>query len=205
MTDTTPVPYELIGICGHQGSGKNYIGEIVIPQAFEPKSTLVVSFADHFKVEGIVKFGLDYNKVYHNKDYKTRKVLQKTGTEEGRDKYGENIWVDTLSTWMKVYHERGIQRFVIVDVRFPNEVEWLKKVGGTLIKIEAPDRFEERVRNESGDDEERYQSIINHPSEAFIDSIQNCDIFIDNRKNAKDVVLQMKEQLERIKNRNNTN
>jgi hypothetical protein len=203
MSDPTPVPYELIGICGHQGSGKNYVGEIVIPRAFPEKPTLVVSFADHFKVEGISKHGLEYHKVYHQKDFQTRKVLQKTGTEEGRDKFGENIWVDTLATWMKVYHERGIQRFVIVDVRFPNEVEWLKRVGGIIIKIDASDRFEERVRQEAGDDEERYQSIVNHPSEAFIDSIDNYDILLNNRKDAPDIVIQLKDAVQSLQNSGN--
>ena len=92
------------------------------------KNTLVISFADHFKVDSINKNNLSFDKVFNNKDDQTRKQLQLIGTENGRNKYGENIWINIIDTWMKIYNQRGIERFVITDLRFKNEYEYLKKM-----------------------------------------------------------------------------
>ena len=86
-----------------------------------------MAFADHFKIDAINKQNLQYDKVFGEKDNETRKQLQYMGTENGRDKYGQDIWINTLDTWMKLYHERGIERFIITDLRFKNEYEYLKK------------------------------------------------------------------------------
>mgnify|MGYP001265092179 CR=1 FL=1 len=83
---------------------------------------------------------------------------------------------------MDMYHSRGVERFIITDVRFVNEAEWLKRCGGKLIKIEAPDRYHERLMQESGGNQERYDSIKNHPSEKNIRNIKNIDFIINNSK-----------------------
>ena len=54
----------------------------------------------------------------------------KKGTEEGRLKYGEDIWAKTLQMWIRVYKDRGLERVIVTDLRFPNEVKWLKQQGG---------------------------------------------------------------------------
>ena len=77
---------EIIGLLGHQGVGKNYIAEYVIPEVIPTKkNTVVIAFADHLKINCITKQGADYDKVYGEKDYETRKMLQREGTEEGRE------------------------------------------------------------------------------------------------------------------------
>lgn len=58
---------EIYGLLGHQGVGKNYIAEKVLPKVLPNKQTVVLAFADHFKVDSICKYGLDYNKVYGKK------------------------------------------------------------------------------------------------------------------------------------------
>lgn len=62
-----------------------------------------------------------------------RRLLQVFGTEVGRELLGEDIWVDIAK---KKIAPAG--RFIITDVRFPNEVKMVKSVGGTLIKIVRP-------------------------------------------------------------------
>ena len=73
---------EIIGLLGHQGVGKNYIAEKILPFILEEKPTIVLAFADHFKIDCICKHGIEYDKVFGKKDYKTRKILQRVGTEE---------------------------------------------------------------------------------------------------------------------------
>ena len=132
---------EIIGLLGHQGVGKNYIAENILPDIFYDRNYLVLAFADHFKVDCICKHKLNYNKVFYKKDFEIRKKLQQIGTEEGRNVYGSDIWINILETWMKVFNSRGVGLFIISDVRFQNEVDWIKKLGGTVIKINAPKRY----------------------------------------------------------------
>ena len=142
--------YELFGFGGKQGVGKNYIAEKIFIPKLQRKNTLVMAFGDHFKVDTCTKYNRPYESVFINKDFETRKILQITGTEEGRNKYGQDIWINTVDTWMRVYSERGIERFVITDIRFPNELEFIKSKGGTTIKIEAPNRNMTKLLYESG-------------------------------------------------------
>lgn len=63
-----------------------------------------------------------------------RRLLQRLGTEGGRDIMGENIWVDTAFKRARL-DGAGL---VITDVRFPNEAESIKARGGRVIRITRP-------------------------------------------------------------------
>ena len=171
---------EVIGLLGYQGVGKNFIAENVLDEILPKKNTLIMAFADHFKIDCICKHNVDYDKIFVNKDLESRKLLQKVGTEEGRDVYGENIWVKTLETWMKVYHDRGIKRFIISDVRFQNEVDWIKSIGGKVIKINADDRRKKKLLEEVDNNAERIKEIVNHRTEKGLDNVTNYDFEVDN-------------------------
>lgn len=54
----------IIGLIGHQGVGKNYIAEKVLPDILPQENTVVLAFADHFKIDCITKYNADYDKVY---------------------------------------------------------------------------------------------------------------------------------------------
>ena len=183
---------ELIGLLGNQGVGKNYIADILMNQSDAP--TLILSFADHFKVDCVCKHEMEYNKIFHKKDNETRKKLQKIGTEEGRNVYGENIWIKITETWIKTFNLRGITRFIIPDVRFQNEVDWIKSLGGKVIKIQALCRYKERLHEESGGNQEEINKILNHVSEKGVDEISNYDIIINNDPDDN-----LEEQLKNIK------
>lgn len=62
-----------------------------------------------------------------------RRILQKFGTEGGRDVFGENVWTDLA---LRQITTPG--HWVVTDVRFPNEVEMIRHVEGMLIKIVRP-------------------------------------------------------------------
>ncbi len=171
---------ELIGLLGHQGVGKNYIAEVILPKILPKKNTVVLAFADHFKIDSICKYNASFDKVFGEKDYETRRLLQKVGTEDGRHKYGYDIWIRTTETWIKILHSRGVERFIISDVRFLNEAEWIKSLNGKLIKIESPIRFKQRLLKETNNDEDKINEIINHPSESNVDNISIYDICVNN-------------------------
>ena len=65
-------------------------------------------------------------------------MLQDYINEEGKNKYGPDIWINILDNWIKLYSSQGVERFIITDVRFLNEVKYIKKLGGIIFRIIVP-------------------------------------------------------------------
>ncbi len=179
---------EVIGLLGYQGVGKNYIAENILNEILPKENTLIMAFADHFKIDCINKHNVEFNKIYLNKDIESRKLLQRVGTEEGRDVYGDDIWVNVLESWMRVYNNRGIKRFIICDVRFQNEVNWIKKIGGIVIKINANDRRRTKLLEETSNNEEKVKEICDHRTESELENVKGYDYEVNNSvgKNIKE-------------------
>jgi len=59
-----------------------------------------------------------------------RRLMQVFGTEIGRKMFGENFWVDIALAGLN-----SNQRVVIADVRFPNEADAIKNLGGQVWRI----------------------------------------------------------------------
>lgn len=167
---------EIIGFLGKRGVGKDYVAEKLFQQQNKP--TLLVALADHFKIDGIVDLNLEFDKVFGEKDLYTRKMLQDLGTKFGREKNNPNIWIDKLENWIRIHNKRGIQKFIVTDLRFQNEVDWIHKLGGIVVKIESPKRNRQRIKREESNQEDN--ETRNHISEIGIDNIKNFNICIYN-------------------------
>jgi hypothetical protein len=131
-----------------------------------------MAFADHIKVSVASEANIPIETVLTgSKDPDIRKKLQTRGTEEGRDKYGADIWVRALDNWIKLRELRGDHSDVILitDCRFPNEAQWIEDQKGLLIRIHAPDRNRHRLNIESSGKPKVYNSIANHISETALD------------------------------------
>jgi len=101
---------------------------------------------------------------------KDRKLLQWIGTEWGRDSISPTLWVDI---WKKeVEYQQLNQNNIVIcdDVRFDNEAEAIKAMGGIVINISA-NNTEKRIDTKSG--------IVQHSSEAGIKP-ELIDCRIDN-------------------------
>ena len=125
---------------------------------------------------------IEYNKFFIKKDTETRKKLQEIGTEFGRNKYGEDIWIKIVYNWIKVYVSRGIKRFIITDVRFENEVNFIKQLNGIIIRVYAPDRNIIKLRQESNNNQDIIDKLQKHPSELYVKNFKGYKYFIDNRR-----------------------
>lgn len=62
-----------------------------------------------------------------------RRLLQRLGTEAGRQTLGENIWVDAT---LKDY--TSYENWVVSDARFLNEFDAITQRGGDIWRIERP-------------------------------------------------------------------
>ena len=78
-----------------------------------------------------------------------REALRLEGTESTRDIIAFDFWV--WSVEMKIKNQlskNSNSHFVISDVRFPNEISWIKSMGGTTVRIirgEEPDWWDAAV------------------------------------------------------------
>jgi len=123
----------IIGICGHKGSGKDYLANILK----EYTGFKVVHFADPIKdiLCDLFKITKDeLNELKDSEDLKIlgtnmRSILQTFGTNIMQTFCGKRIWVDL------VLKEDNL---IIADVRFQHEVDAILEKGGFIIKLDSP-------------------------------------------------------------------
>ena len=169
---------QVIGISGKLGSGKDYLTHnILLPlwSQLDPGSPiLTLALADHLKVEVLNKCtrkdgsSFEFGSLFGPKDEESRKALQTYGTEVGRLTHGEDIWSRILETWIHSHYQNGVRRFIITDIRFLSDFEWIKKLGGKVIRIISPQRTLSRIQKETSDPLKQ-KEIMNHRSETELD------------------------------------
>ena len=64
-----------------------------------------------------------------------RRLLQRLGTEGGREVLGDNVWIDAAFARIENLLDAGAP-VVVTDVRFTNEAEAIVKAGGQVMRIE---------------------------------------------------------------------
>ena|SRR5690606_7031810 len=73
-----------------------------------------------------------------------RSLLQRFGTEVGRERFGEDFWVALLDQELEqvqtLRHELtgDYANIVVTDVRFPNEADWVRDMGGVVVRVTRP-------------------------------------------------------------------
>lgn len=147
----------VIGFCGYAQSGKDTAAGFLTAHGYERLafadalrdsvyllnpivrvSSIGNADCEYERVQDLVdRVGWDVAKVSYPE---IRQLLQRMGTEVGRALYGESFWVDRVLTQMgrstTSYGEDVIVgNYVITDVRFPNEVEAVRSVGGKVVRI----------------------------------------------------------------------
>ena len=134
----------IIGLSGYAQSGKNTVADILV----DHHGFIQLAFADAIRdfiyeinplvscsptgyLQDLVNLkGWDEAK----QEPQVRKLLQSTGVA-GRNMIDEYLWVALTLSQIKDPQEG---RYVITDVRFPNEAAALTAQGGQLWRIERP-------------------------------------------------------------------
>lgn len=128
-----------------------------------------------------------------------RKLLQLMGTECGRNIIHPNVWVNALMADYTPYNREYIghgdhtvieNNWIITDVRFPNEVEAIKKQGGLVFRVNRvidqmctcgiPHSKHFNFDKEGNPTSSLYRHIFrpiidSHPSETALDSYIDWD------------------------------
>ena len=174
---------KLIGLSGKLGSGKNYIAEKVIAPYFQDKyNILILGFGDQVKNELYARdLDLTYDLLYDHKSFESRKKLQEYATENGRDKYNQDMWVRGLDMQIETFYKRSPKECLIIicDVRFINEANYIKNKNGFLFRIEASKRTECRYWKEANNEYDKFINISKHESEINLDNYNFDNIILN--------------------------
>lgn len=119
----------IIGLVGTAGAGKDTF--------FRALDLVGVAchrfaFADALKLEVADLLNVSVNTIEADKP-RYRGLLQWWGTEWRRGGWGEEYWLDRLAEQIDGYDPKRLA--VITDVRFENEVEFVRSRGGNIIRI----------------------------------------------------------------------
>jgi len=137
----------IIGLVGFIGSGKGTVATILERNGFNRES-----FAKPVKDVAAAAFGWDRELLEGEtiasrewrekpcpiwtsllgKEITPRKILQLIGTEMFRDQVANDFWVKALQSRIQFAYE---PKYVISDVRFPNEIEMIVSLGGKVYEV----------------------------------------------------------------------
>lgn len=135
----------IIGLSGYARSGKDTVASILKDDGFER-----IAFADGIRealyaLNPIIR-GLESGEWDHLQTYvdflgwekvklwpDVRLLLQTFGTEVGRQMFGEDVWIKYALKKVEFRYD-----YVVTDVRYPNEADAIRELGGQVWRINRP-------------------------------------------------------------------
>ena len=137
----------IIGLVGFIGCGKGTVADILVHDHGFHKE----SFAGGVKDAASVIFGWDRKLLEGDTEdsrvwretpdafwseklgysLTPRYALQLMGTEAGRNVFHKNLWIHNMQRRCDAN-----KNYIIADVRFPNEIEEIRKSGGKIIRVQ---------------------------------------------------------------------
>lgn len=167
----------LIGLTGYADTGKDTVREILEDQ----HGFGGFAFADPIRAmlrELLTSSGIDdacmddralKEAVIQALGVSYRQLAQTLGTEWGRNLQSD-FWLRIASAYVTDLEWAGNTHFVVSDVRFPNEAEWVRSRGGVIWCVRR----------------EQAQAVRPHISESGVDSIK-ADWTINNNGSLDDL------------------
>lgn len=129
--------FRIIGITGLKESGKDEVAKIIIDQC-KNLNPVRLGFADALKEEIAAAIGLDVQYINDHKQ-NFRLIMQGWGTDFRRQLCNTDYWVIKLGNKLLRLSDTH-HLFIVPDVRFKNEVEFIKKLDGELWRVERGQR-----------------------------------------------------------------
>ena len=166
----------LIGLTGKKRSGKDTVYQIINSISSNDPDMIVkrIAFADKVKeaasiILNISPAYLELHKDNSNLiiklergdlwlDLSLRNIIQRIGTEVGRDLFGKNFWIDQV---LPLDFDHSNQLVIVTDVRFENEAQRVIDLGGVIWEVQRPDNnYKDDHSSEAGIDKEYINHII---------------------------------------------
>jgi hypothetical protein len=129
----------IIGLSGYAQSGKDSTAELLCLNYGYTRKSFAQPMRDAIYTLNPIVFNLnsrvadlvdEYGWDVAKANPEVRRLLQVFGTEVGRKMLGDDVWIKIALSGIK-----SEDRVVISDVRFPNEADAIKKLGGIVWRI----------------------------------------------------------------------
>lgn len=177
----------IIGFAGKAGTGKSTLAKAIHERVMlRGHQSLILSFADPIKHMAISMLLYTmppteaYNIVTSHKDsmldigVTVRRLLQTLGTEWGRETISPTLWVNIMAKRINLLpHARIV---LIDDVRFQNEVDMIREMGGVVFQV---------IRSDNAIPNKSTPSSPDHASEA--QALEDV-ISLDNNRAVENVI-----------------
>lgn len=173
---------QLIAFAGHIGAGKDECAKYLVEKHGYTHLKFAETMQDIVALIGnFYQSDLSHRELFKDREWKSqarlfsssasvtiREAMQHIG-EDLKEHLGQDIWINSLSNKMEVLRTKGLSKFCISDLRFPEEYKWLlKNWGGYLVYI-------------LNDEAEKNSISITHRSEKYHEYLKtNADYFIIN-------------------------
>ena len=167
---------KVIAFVGKAGSGKTAAAKYLVDKYGYTR----LSFSDGLKKMLLMGLNVPFEHLYGYKknepcpqlcEVTARHAMITLGTEWGRNLIHPRIWVRTLDLQMCKLMSKGYKKFVIDDVRFLNEAQWVKDIHKDSVDI-IKTRLLRLVRDNN--------NKIDHQSETEQDSIEDNGVIYNN-------------------------
>ena len=124
----------VVGFTGKAGSGKDHMGKML----WRTHGFFPLAFADALKAIVSSEFDIPISDMLGgHKTEKARTALQVYGTDNRRAS-DPQVWIKHLESHLRLISDRiGIRRFSVTDVRFQNEADWIRSLGGFVIWLQG--------------------------------------------------------------------
>jgi hypothetical protein len=128
----------IIGLSGYAQSGKDSTAELLclnygytrLAFADPMRQALMIINPKLDSITHVSDFVEDYGWDIAKKNPEVRRLLQLLGTDFGRKMLGDDVWIKIALSGIKPE-----DKVVISDVRFPNEADAIRKLGGIVWRI----------------------------------------------------------------------
>ena len=137
---------EILGLSGWARNGKDTVADHLIENYGYERISFAAPMKEALyrlnpritinKVPGTpIRTGVDIYGWDDLKEYgpEVRELLQRFGTEVGREMFGEDFWVDAA-----IDSIQDGSKVIVSDVRYPNEADAFKKLGGEVWRVVRP-------------------------------------------------------------------
>lgn len=135
---------DLIGLHGLPRSGKDSVASILTIN----RNYRRLSFADPLKEAASVLLnrpldhchgrGFDREAAMPEWGFSMRWFLQRLGTECMRQQISDDFWIRRMRSTVDLLDDQGFHKLVVTDVRFPNEANFVRLMGGRMVEVTRP-------------------------------------------------------------------
>ena len=180
-------PAKIIGLSGKKQSGKDTVYQLA-DALMEGARIGRVAFGDavRHEVSEITGYRMDFIEE-HKAEFRT--LLQVWGTDFRRHFNGSEYWLEKMTGVIDKASSHYDVLF-ITDVRFSNEAEFVKNLGGKLVKVERRQEVYQHIEDAVPD---------SHSSETAMDDYSKYDYVINNNGSESELTTAVSSMLSTLK------